>query len=119
VIDPVSGMQWDEVVRSMVLIRALTDAEIDAYVATGEPLDKAGGYAIQGGAASMVERVDGCYTNVVGLPICATRRLLSAAGASLLSHTPCQDPTGTRCPDDFKPYFVVGAAERGMYAVDV
>ncbi len=72
-----------EVVSSSVTIRDLVDDEIDAYVATGEPLDKAGGYAIQGEAASMVSAVDGCYTNVVGLPICAVRRLLKQAGMTV------------------------------------
>jgi septum formation protein len=47
----------------------LTDEEIDAYVAGGEPLDKAGAYGIQGEASKFVKRVDGCYFNVVGLPL--------------------------------------------------
>ena len=53
-----------------VLFRELSDGEIAAYVATGDPLDKAGAYAIQGGAAGMVRRIDGSYSNVVGLPLC-------------------------------------------------
>ncbi|HYV63623.1 MAG TPA: Maf family protein, partial [Bryobacteraceae bacterium] len=47
----------------------LTDAEINAYVASGEPMDKAGAYAIQGLASKFVERVEGCYFNVIGLPL--------------------------------------------------
>jgi len=47
----------------------LTDEEIDAYVATGEPFDKAGAYAIQGRASCFVTRIEGCYFNVVGLPV--------------------------------------------------
>lgn len=54
---------------STVRFRALTTPEIDAYVATGEPMDKAGGYAIQGGAAVFAEVVDGATSTVVGLPI--------------------------------------------------
>lgn len=55
----------------------LTGAEIDAYVDTGEPMDKAGAYAIQGLASRFVERVEGCYFNVVGLPIALVWRHLS------------------------------------------
>jgi septum formation protein len=54
--------------------------EIAAYVATGEPLDKAGAYAVQGLGARLVARVDGCFTNVVGLPVETTRRLLERWG---------------------------------------
>lgn len=53
-----------------VLFRDLSEEEIAAYVATGDPLDKAGAYAIQNGAAGMVRRIDGSYSNVVGLPLC-------------------------------------------------
>jgi len=52
-----------------VVFRRLSPAEIKAYVATGEPLDKAGGYGIQGGAAAFVRRIEGDYSNVVGLPL--------------------------------------------------
>lgn len=65
-----------------VSMRRIAAAEIDAYVATGEPMDKAGAYAIQGGAAGFVERISGDFDNVVGLPIAAVRRLLSAVGGS-------------------------------------
>ncbi|MDZ4800394.1 MAG: Maf family protein [Bryobacteraceae bacterium] len=55
--------------ETRVLVAALTNDEIDAYVASGEPMDKAGAYAIQGLASKFIERIDGCYFNVVGLPI--------------------------------------------------
>ncbi|MBZ5577631.1 MAG: Maf family protein [Acidobacteriia bacterium] len=55
--------------RTRVWFTAMTAPEIDAYVASGEPMDKAGGYAIQGLASKFIERIDGCYFNVVGLPI--------------------------------------------------
>ena len=57
-------------VCTQVVFRVLEDAEIEEYIATGEPMDKAGAYAIQGGAAHMVRSIDGSYTNVVGLPLC-------------------------------------------------
>ena len=55
--------------RTQVWFAAMTAPEIDEYVASGEPMDKAGAYAIQGLASKFIERVDGCYFNVVGLPI--------------------------------------------------
>jgi len=59
-----------------VYFRPLTEEEIAAYVATGEPLDKAGAYAAQGQASRFVTRVEGCYFNVVGLPVALVDRLL-------------------------------------------
>ena len=57
-------------VETHVTFRTLSEEEIADYVATEEPMDKAGAYAIQGGAAKMVRRVEGSYSNVVGLPLC-------------------------------------------------
>ncbi|HET9659913.1 MAG TPA: nucleoside triphosphate pyrophosphatase [Thermomicrobiales bacterium] len=97
-IDATSETTWETLVSSRVLIRNLSNTEIDCYVATGEPLDKAGGYAIQGAGVSMVRRVDGCYTNVVGLPICATRDMLALAGAAIDPAIRCVDADGRLCP---------------------
>lgn len=69
-------------VTTRVAMRDYDDAEIAAYVATGEPLDKAGAYGVQGLGAQLVARVDGCLTNVVGLPVSTTRRLLERWGVS-------------------------------------
>jgi len=74
---PGGALAAELLVRSAVAFRRLTPAEIDAYVATGEPADKAGAYAIQGGAAGFVRRVSGSYTNVVGLPIDEVREVLA------------------------------------------
>lgn len=57
-------------IETRVTFRKLSEKEILDYIATGEPMDKAGAYAIQGGAAKMVRRVEGSYSNVVGLPLC-------------------------------------------------
>ena len=69
------------VVRTRVEFAALSRGEIDAYVATGEPMGKAGGYAIQGRAAGMVRRIEGSYTNVVGLPLREVLETLARMGA--------------------------------------
>jgi septum formation protein len=62
-----------------VTVSKLTDAEIAAYVASGEPMDKAGGYAIQGQASRWIPKIEGCYFNVVGLPISLVYRMLREA----------------------------------------
>jgi septum formation protein len=69
-----------EAVVSRVVMRDYPTAELEAYVATPEPYDKAGAYAVQGGGGRLVARVEGCYTNVVGLPVRTTARLLRAFG---------------------------------------
>jgi septum formation protein len=66
--------------RTRVWFGPLSAADIEAYVETGEPLDKAGAYAIQGLASRMIPRIEGSYTNVVGLPVEAVWRLLRDAG---------------------------------------
>ncbi|MGE4635337.1 MAG: Maf family protein [Arenicellales bacterium] len=68
------------VVTSTVTFRQLSDQDIQAYCATGEPLDKAGGYAIQGFAAVFVQSLSGSYSAVMGLPLCETAGLLAAVG---------------------------------------
>jgi septum formation protein len=69
------------VVSTRVEFKALDDVEIDAYLDTGEPFDKAGGYAIQGAGAFMVRRIRGSHANVIGLPVCEVVEALRAAGA--------------------------------------
>lgn len=70
-----------EVVITRVEFKTLSPEEIRAYVATGSSYDKAGAYAIQGRAAYMVRRVEGSYTNVVGLPLCEVVEALRKMGA--------------------------------------
>jgi septum formation protein len=62
--------------RTRVEFRQLVEAEIAGYVATGEPMDKAGAYAVQGRAAGFVRRLEGSYSNVVGLPLPLVHRML-------------------------------------------
>ncbi len=68
------------VVSTRVVFGALTSATIDAYLATEEPWDKAGSYGIQGLGGAFVTRIEGSYSNVVGLPLAETRELLVAFG---------------------------------------
>jgi septum formation protein len=70
----------ERMVESSVRMRAAPDEELRAYVASGEPLDKAGAYAIQGRGGRFVEAVDGSRSNVIGLPIDETLELLREAG---------------------------------------
>lgn len=71
------------VVDTVVAFKQLSQAEIDAYVATGEGMGKAGGYAIQGRAEAFVRFLSGSHSNVVGLPLYETRTLLTSAGIPL------------------------------------
>lgn len=77
IIDAATGNDAGGVEVTSVRFRDLSPAEIEAYVATGEPLDKAGAYAIQGRAAAFVEALDGDRSNVVGLPLHLVQRLLA------------------------------------------
>ena len=77
VVDPSDGRSVADAVRSIVKFSRIEEAEIARYIATGEPLDKAGGYAVQGGGALFVEAIEGSYTNVVGLPLSHLKRLLA------------------------------------------
>ena len=80
---------WDqqmvaEISTSSVTFRELRADEIERYVATGEPLDKAGGYAVQGRAASFVSRIEGSYSGVMGLPLYETAQALAGLGFPVL-----------------------------------
>ncbi len=81
--EPYSDVRIEE---TRVTMKMLSPMEIDAYVATGEPMDKAGAYAAQGLGAMIIERVDGCFYNVVGLPMSLLFDMLKAAGINLLTH---------------------------------
>ena len=72
------------IVNTRVYIKKLTGQEIDAYVKTGEPLDKAGAYAIQGIGAVIVEKIEGDYYNVMGLPLNALTEALKEFGINII-----------------------------------
>ncbi len=76
------GFEQTEAEITEVRFSPLAESEITAYIATGEPMDKAGAYAIQGIASRWVERIDGCYFNVVGLPVPRMYRMMRALEAA-------------------------------------
>ena len=80
-VDSGSLRSWSDTVESVVSMRSAETAELRAYVATGESLDKAGAYGLQGGGRRFVECVDGSETNVIGLPLDETLALLRRVGA--------------------------------------
>ena len=75
------GKRDREAVETAVKVKTLTPIEMEWYVETGEPFDKAGGYAIQGIGSFMIESIHGSYTNVVGLPMCELIQMLNRLGA--------------------------------------
>ena len=86
----VSLLQNDQVLSETVIntvsFRSLHSNEIEAYWDTGEPVDKAGAYAIQGLAAQFISHLDGSYSAVMGLPLYETAKLLKQAGINLLNN---------------------------------
>lgn len=88
--------KWSGYSTTDVKVRDMTDDEIDQYVASGLPLDKAGSYGIQDAQFSPAERLRGCYLNVVGLPLCLTGYLLNEAGVELdIECDDCDMPLNT------------------------
>ncbi|MBS3885505.1 MAG: septum formation inhibitor Maf [Dethiobacter sp.] len=77
------GLLCCHVEKTAVTMREISEPEITWYLASGEPYDKAGGYGIQGRAAVFVEKLEGCYFNVVGLPLMALCSLLAAVGVRI------------------------------------
>ena len=77
------GRSLSETDETKVTFRPLSDEEISAYVACGESMDKAGAYAIQGRGTLLASRIEGCYFNVVGLPLFLLSRMFASMGAPL------------------------------------
>ena len=89
VVDP-NGTVRTDFASTSVLFRNLERSEVANYVATGSPLDKAGGYGIQDSSFALVESYDDCYLNVMGLPMCVTIRLLEISGFRRFSTAVCK-----------------------------
>lgn len=100
VLRPADGVMRAEVCATEVPMRPYSEAEIQAYVASGDPLDKAGAYAIQHPGFHPAERLAGCYANVVGLPLCHLTRLLRSFGVLPQGEVAqaCQATLGYDCP---------------------
>ncbi|MGB7599923.1 MAG: Maf family protein [Candidatus Sulfotelmatobacter sp.] len=81
VVSPVAGDSEQASETTRVTMREISDDEIRDYIATGEPMDKAGAYAIQGIASRWIPRIEGDYSNVVGLPVALVYRILKRRGA--------------------------------------
>lgn len=88
IIDTQTGKAVTRSVETVVHFRKLTGDEINAYVSTGEPLDKAGAYGIQGLGALLVDRIEGDYYNVIGLPLNTLAKELESFGVNILPHSP-------------------------------
>jgi septum formation protein len=78
------GEEKTRAVATDVFFRELSEDEIERYVESGEPMDKAGAYGAQGRAAVFIRRIDGDFFNVVGLPLCALSELLDGYGVVLV-----------------------------------
>lgn len=100
VIEAGSGRASSEICCADVPMRAYSDAEIEAYIASGDPLDKAGAYAIQHAGFHPVENFAGCYACVVGLPLCHLVRAMARLGYRPAPNVPatCQANLGYVCP---------------------
>jgi septum formation protein len=100
VLETSSGNLRNDLCVTQVPMRAYDDREIDAYVSSGDPLDKAGAYAIQHPKFHPVEKMSGCYASVMGLPLCHLARTLRSFGIALLTDiaAECQSWLNYACP---------------------
>jgi len=98
-VDSRNGVTLLRNVQTGVQMADYSDQAILDYISGGEPLDKAGAYAIQGQGGSLVTGIDGCYTNVVGLPLCEVAEMLREVGIEIPAvPPPCTDQAGRPCP---------------------
>jgi predicted house-cleaning NTP pyrophosphatase (Maf/HAM1 superfamily) len=103
-----AGQIYTERAVSPVRMRPYSNAEVEAYIATGDPFDKAGGYAIQHQGFSPVHQFDHCFANVMGLPLCHVARLFTTASVQVEVEIPtkCQAHLGYTC--EVYPKFAPG-----------
>ena len=99
-IDTETGRSYDDVCRTDVPMRDYSNAEIESYIATGDPMDKAGAYAIQHPGFHPVEGLEGCFASVMGLPICHLIPGLRRFGLEIPPDMPerCEATLDYRCP---------------------
>jgi len=95
-----NGTTWSDLCTTYVTMRNYSEGEIKDYIASGDPMDKAGAYAIQHEGFHPVEKLDGCFANVMGLPLCHLTRSLAHFGIAPPMDIPraCQAATGYNCP---------------------
>jgi len=100
ILDKQASNYLSDCCTTLVPMRNYAEAEIEAYVASGDPMDKAGAYGIQNAGFHPVEELEGCYANVMGLPLCHLTRTLAAFGIRPLADVPqaCQAALGYNCP---------------------
>lgn len=100
-LDPASGRSAAELSESVVWMRNYDESEIAAYVASGDPLDKAGAYAIQSRAFAPVARIEGCFSGVMGFPLGHVARVLQAIGLAVPGDVVavCQPHSGRCCQE--------------------
>lgn len=91
------GQRWQALSISLVSLESMTAIQIQAYVATGEPMGKAGAYGIQGKAAMHISRINGSYSGIMGLPLWETASLLQACSGQ--NPAPAEKNNATRNPD--------------------
>lgn len=93
------GQAFTDLVESDVWMRDYSDEEIARYVTSGDPLDKAGAYAVQHASFHPAERVEGCFASVMGLPLCHLARTLARLGVTVPVNVPivCRAHTGFAC----------------------
>jgi septum formation protein len=97
---PAFGRLESELCTTRVRMRRFTDEEMEAYILSGDPLDKAGGYGIQNTQFHPVDRINGCFASVMGLPLCHVERTLRRMGFGSRANVPfvCQDKLSYNCP---------------------